>query len=363
MSYMPARDVWNDIFAVPKSVVDNHIKLSSASGLKVLLYILRSPSDTHSIQSISSALNLKSEDVSDALLYWEQAGIIVKSDSVTLNTSPDVQVLDISSETPADIPAAEAVPQNGISEHQILNHVKLLSSTPPKLGKKDAAERIKSDAELKFLVDETELRLSRPLTHTDVISLINMHDWAGLPYDVIVTIIEYCVTREKASIRSIEREAIRWADNGITTLDKAEEYIKLKNDRHSAEQSVKRLFGISDRSLTKKEREYIHRWMCEYNFPDEVVKEAYERCIDNIAKLRFSYINNILESWRGKGLKSLSRILLIDPVKAATSKTSENKNDNAKSAPTRMSSKSSLNIESMKQKHLMDIPKYQKKKE
>ena len=41
MSYTIDLGQWNSIFAVPASVVDNHIKLATEAQLKVLLYILR----------------------------------------------------------------------------------------------------------------------------------------------------------------------------------------------------------------------------------------------------------------------------------------------------------------------------------
>ena len=41
MSYHINLGQWNSVFAVPASLVDQHIKLASEAQLKVLLYILR----------------------------------------------------------------------------------------------------------------------------------------------------------------------------------------------------------------------------------------------------------------------------------------------------------------------------------
>lgn len=58
---------------------------------------------------------------------------------------------------------------------------------------------------------------------------------------------------------------------------------------------------------------------------DELLSEAYSRCVDTINKVSWSYINKILKKWHDKGYISLSE------VESGESKTYENKKKNESS--------------------------------
>ena len=68
---------WDSIFAIPKSVVDKHIKLVGSTQLKVLLWVLRHLDENHSVESISKSLFIHQGDVKEALQYWIKSGILM----------------------------------------------------------------------------------------------------------------------------------------------------------------------------------------------------------------------------------------------------------------------------------------------
>ena len=37
-----------------------------------------------------------------------------------------------------------------------------------------------------------------------------------------------------------------------------------------------------------------------------MIREAYDRCVDSTGKVRFSYINKILERWNAQGVRTLA---------------------------------------------------------
>ena len=39
--------------------------------------------------------------------------------------------------------------------------------------------------------------------------------------------------------------------------------------------------------------------------PDELLNEAYNRCVDNTGKVNMKYINAILERWHKSGIRTL----------------------------------------------------------
>ena len=70
-------------------------------------------------------------------------------------------------------------------------------------------------------------------------------------------------------------------------------------------------------ALSKKEKEYIENWTQTLCMPVEMIKEAYERCIDVKGKLSFAYINGILNDWFKKGWKKVSDIESADKKEPA----------------------------------------------
>ena len=67
---------------------------------------------------------------------------------------------------------------------------------------------------------------------------------------------------------------------------------------------MKAAFGIYDRNLIDKEREYISAWFQDYGFSIPMIKLAYERTVERTGKLSFPYVNSILRSWYEKGVTS-----------------------------------------------------------
>ena len=55
----------------------------------------------------------------------------------------------------------------------------------------------------------------------------------------------------------------------------------------------------------KNESQFAHRWVFEWRMPDELLNEAYNRCVDNPGKVNMKYINAILESWHNAGIHTL----------------------------------------------------------
>ena len=73
-----------------------------------------------------------------------------------------------------------------------------------------------SVAELLFIA---ERYLGRILTPTDMNSILYWYDGLGFSTDLIEYLVEYCVSKGHTSIRYIEKVALAWADNHITTVD------------------------------------------------------------------------------------------------------------------------------------------------
>lgn len=66
-----------------------------------------------------------------------------------------------------------------------------------------------------------ERYLGRTLSATDINTLLYFYDVLGFSTELIVYLIESCVSNNHTSIRYIEKVALGWADQHITTVEEA----------------------------------------------------------------------------------------------------------------------------------------------
>ena len=139
-------------------------------------------------------------------------------------------------------------------------------------------------------------------------------NYLGLPEEVISVLVSYCRERERQrgkvrapSLLSVEKEAYRWAEQGIDTMEEAAAYIQAQNVRVSRMSKLLTLLQIRGRSLTAAEERYAASWI-EMGFDDEVIGMAYERTCLNTGGLNWAYMNKILIRWHEAGLMTAEAI-------------------------------------------------------
>ena len=165
------------------------------------------------------------------------------------------------------------------------------------------------------LIQEAQRVLGHALSTPDLKKLFGIYDYLKLPPEVIMVLLHYCMTSSRGrlpSMRYIEKEAFRWADREILTLEQAEEHIAAQNARRSLSTEAAARLGIADRPLTPTENKYIASWL-DAGFGPEAIALAYDRTVEKTGGRRWSYLDAILRSWREKGLFTPTEIEAGDP--------------------------------------------------
>ena len=81
-------------------------------------------------------------------------------------------------------------------------------------------------------------------------------------------------------MRYIEKMGVEWAANDITTLERADERIANMQTYGESWKRVSQIIGMYNSGYpTKAQQENSNRWVNEWKFSDEMIKEAYERCV------------------------------------------------------------------------------------
>ena len=182
------------------------------------------------------------------------------------------------------------------------------------------------EKEVSFLAGQAEHLFGEKLTVQDLQRLLYIHEGLRLPAEVILQMMQYFkndVRRRfgpgrRLSSAKLEKMASDWKKQGIDTLEKAEAYIRRKEEFADREGEFRRALGIYDRKLTETERGYIESWIG-MGFDSAAAHLCYERTLDQIHTLSFQYMDRIFLSWHGKGLHTTEQIEKGDAAKKGRS--------------------------------------------
>ncbi len=295
---------WGSVFAVPTGVVDKYLKLASPNQLKVLLFLLRNSEIDYSKKEISDTLRIHEDDIDDCISFWIERGVLADNGS---SLEPKL------GEPVAEKPEPKSEPKPAAVKHAV--------PRPMKPDLITAAQLVSEDSTLQALLSEVEAALSKPLSNGDTSTIVMLYDTCGLPAEVITLLVNYCVSIGKSNIRAIERIGVKWADEGIDSMEAADNKIKQSRQSGINWSRVSSVFGLKNvGSPTAKQLEYADRWIGEWKFSDDMLRAAYERCVDNTGKLGMSYINKILERWHSAGIITPDDIERLDTKKPSVTK-------------------------------------------
>ena len=270
MDYYINPACFSAVFTLPSAVVDRHLKFAKAEHIKVLLFIMRNMAQEIAEKEIADSCGVSEFDVKEALLYWADTGILLPKDK-PVTVTPQV-------------------------EKKVVNR----SEKPTRL---DVARRF-DDPKIRFLMREAEIKFGRGLKSNEQSTLVWIYDDLGLDVSVIMLIIEYASSKNRANITFIESTAADWVKRGIDNITLADDELKRMAIAEQAWGIVSSVFGLEKRKASKKETEFAFLWLNEWKLSTEMLERAYEECVNKKSKFSFSYTAKILENWHNKGYKT-----------------------------------------------------------
>lgn len=208
--------------------------------------------------------------------------------------------------------AAATLRQLGLWAEQ--THTAFVPGERPSYSEKDVIEAMDHSSEFRLLYGEVQRLLGRNLNTEELKILLSFVHYLGLPTEVISVLVSYCKDRARQrgnlrnpSLRTIEKEAYRWAEEGIDTLEAAAAYIHTQNVRASRLSQLMNTLQIRGRTLTQAEERYAQIWL-EMGFDMDAIAMAYERTCLNTGGMNWPYMNKILQRWNEANLKTVSAI-------------------------------------------------------
>jgi len=301
---------------VSNRFIDIYMPRANGSYVKIYLYLLRCISDAStnmSLGMIADKLDETEKDIIRALKYWEDTGILTVDRSVsgqitnvTLldleeiggsvseeNSSPRFTLMQAGAQEKRDkLSSPSIIPLFTAVNPQPAPATPLVPETRPTYSAAQVRQLTASD-EIQWLLPQLEQILLRPVKPSEIQLVLYFYESLGFSAELILYLYDYCVSRGKKTNAYIEKVALSWAADGISSAEEAKEAIALYNEKHSA---VMKAFGLN-RAPVPAELTYLQRWFDEYGFSADMVAEACNRTVLAINKPDFKYADRILASW------------------------------------------------------------------
>lgn len=184
------------------------------------------------------------------------------------------------------------------------------SSVKPKVNYSPAQmKELSAQEDFSLLLYAVGAYLGGTLSPSDASTIAYFYDTLNFPTDLIEYLIEYCVSKDHKSMRYIEKVAIAWAEAGIHTIKEAKREI---NNHSEFTYSVMNAFGIANRELGQREREFIKKWSEAYGFNLELILEACNRTLKATHQPSFEYADSILTKWKNSNVTTADDVRKAD---------------------------------------------------
>ena len=318
------KDNYADSTVVSNLFIDEYMKDANDAQLKVYFYLLRmlNADQAISVSGIADKFNHTEKDVIRALKYWEKQQIL-DLDFDENKALVGIHLRDLSAQaTPASQHnvlltsgpvQAQNTAGNSIISAAVAQPVQTApQETTPVYTKPayslDQLQEFKEREETSQLLFIAEAYIGKRLTPSEIKTILFFTDVLHFSDDLIDYLLQYSVERGKKDFKYIEKVAVNWAEEGITTPKQAKKF----STRY--DKSVYSIMNSLGRSTapTAKELEFINRWTREYGFSTDIILEACERSSLATDRHRFEYAEGILSSWKNAGIDHKADIQQAD---------------------------------------------------
>lgn len=309
------RENYGGMTAVSNLFIDRYMKDANDAQLKIYLYLLRMTEAGlgASISDMADLFNYTEKDVLRALKYWEKNRLI----ALEYEDSPKEGEKNLSGIRLLEIcekPREEAATP-------LVSFMHLPAKTQDRPEKQDFSvpsysldrlREFKEKEETAQLLFVAEQYIGRPLSPREINTILFFSDRLGFSEDLIDYLIQYCVDKGKKDFRYIEKVAVSWAQEGITTPQQA---ARLAGKYDKIVYTVMKALGKSG-TPTKAEADFALRWSKEYGFTQDIILEACHRTVMATDKHRFEYADRILSNWHTAQVHHKADILALDDAYA-----------------------------------------------
>lgn len=297
--------------AVSNCFIDHYMTEANDAQLKVYLYLLRmfqanQPTD---ISDMADLFNHTEKDILRALTYWEKKHLLsLEYDSAGVLSM--IRLLSVKAISAPSQASADTVQEKTSSQIVVLPTVKPIEKNIPQkvTYTPDELMALKENEEISRLLFIAQQYIGKPLSPTEVNTLLFIYVDLHFSFDLVDYLIQYCIDRDKRGFHYIQSVAVNWAENNISTPEDAKDFV-CKYDK--TVYSIMKSLG-KNTAPAPVEIDYIMRWTKEWNFSLPVIRIACERAVIAVDTNRFKYVDKVLKEWNRSNIHTIEDIKNAD---------------------------------------------------
>ena len=278
--------VYSSMFSLPTEIADRGLKFASGEQLKVIIAIFRNPQIT--VEEITKITNLSLGTVNECVEYWMENGILKDSKPQnTIKTESQVQKVE--------------TPKMPLPEIHFTNPTQ------------EEIEKIrKKNGSMKRLFLEAQEILGKTLGYSMQCTIYSVVNRYGITPDVANCLLYFAKSIDNTSQNDILKIAKYWAENGITDLSSADDYI---NETEKA-LKVFRELAVRTNNDTSAPTFAVMEVFCEWlrwGYGIDEIEKAFnimkaEKQTGRLVWNNISHMNGTIKNWRKQGMQSLEEI-------------------------------------------------------
>ena len=276
----------DNTITLPRDRVLSKLPAASPIELKVLIYAAAAASDGIFTEADIQALSgLDLTEIIIALQFWRGAEVITISDG-----TPSTDV------TAANTPTVAPTPTKALQKDGSYTYTG-----------EEIAKLFEENDELKLLIDECQKLAGKMFNPHETNKIVYIYDTLGLSCEYVLSVYNYCKNNGHTAVHYVEKTIFNLYNENVDTDEKLRGYLKRKEELDSLAGKIRRLMGLGNRALTKKEEGIISKWQTVYSTPFELIEYAYELMINSGAKPNLAYMEKIIANWFKSGITTVEQ--------------------------------------------------------
>ncbi len=278
--------VYSSMFSLPTEIADKGLKFASGEQLKVIICIFRNPQIT--AEEITKITNLSLGTVNECVEYWTENGILKASQPErVVKTEKQLQTTE-----KAPLPLPEVQFTNPTQE--------------------EIEKILRKNGSMKRLFNEAQEILGRTLGYSMQCTIYSVVNRYGITPDVANCLLYFARSIDNTSQNDILKIAKYWAENGITDMQSADDYIQETEKALNLFRQLAEGTNNDTSAPTFAVLEIFCQWLrWGYGYPE--IKKAFdimkaEKQTGRLIWNNISHMNGTIKNWHKQGMNSLDDI-------------------------------------------------------
>ncbi len=278
--------VYSSMFSLPTEIADKGLKFASGEQLKVIICIFRNPQIT--AEEITKITNLSLGTVKECVEYWTENGILKASQSErVVKTEKQLQTTE-----KAPLPLPEVQFTNPTQE--------------------EIEKILRKNGSMKRLFNEAQEILGRTLGYSMQCTIYSVVNRYGITPDVANCLLYFARSIDNTSQNDILKIAKYWAENGVTDMQSADDYIQETEKALNLFRQLAEGTNNDTSAPTFAVLEIFCQWL-RWGYGYSEIKKAFdimkaEKQTGRLVWNNISHMNGTIKNWHKQGMNSLEDI-------------------------------------------------------